>query len=103
MHMASGRFGVIDKSKITSSSPRSSSVAASTGVNSRIQDNGARISASVLRQEAHVALEERTDLVDAVTDHGDPLEPEAEGHGGYACSGRVLIDWIASDDAEGLL
>src|SRR5690242_9993821 len=56
-----------------------SSVEASTGVNSRIQDNGARISASVLRQEAHVALEERTDLVDAVTDHGDPLEPEAEG------------------------
>jgi CTP synthase len=28
---------------------------------------------------------------------------EALRHGGYACSGRVLIDWIASDDAEGLL
>jgi CTP synthase len=28
---------------------------------------------------------------------------EALRHGGYACAGRVLIDWIASDDAEGLL
>src|SRR2546423_9835799 len=60
------------------SAATSSSVEPSTGVNSRIQDNGARISASVLRQEARVALEERTDLVDAVADHGDPLEPEAE-------------------------
>ena len=28
---------------------------------------------------------------------------EALRHGGYACSGRVAVDWIASDDAEGLL
>ena len=28
---------------------------------------------------------------------------EALKHGGYACSARVVIDWIASDDAEGLL
>src|SRR5438034_722459 len=120
MHIASGLFGVIDRSKTTSSSPRSSrtslpgfvdpsrwtmpswssprpsssapstsrptwlsaatssSVEASAGVNSRIQDSGARISASVLSEEAHVALEEGTDLVDAVADHRNPLEPEAE-------------------------
>jgi CTP synthase len=28
---------------------------------------------------------------------------EALRHGGYACGARVEIDWIASDDAEGLL
>ncbi|HEX6310362.1 MAG TPA: CTP synthase [Acidimicrobiia bacterium] len=28
---------------------------------------------------------------------------EALKHGGYACGARVVIDWIASDDAEGLL
>ena len=28
---------------------------------------------------------------------------EAMRHGGYACGARVDIDWIASDDAEGLL
>jgi CTP synthase len=28
---------------------------------------------------------------------------EALRHGGYACDARVVIDWIASDDAEGLL
>ena len=28
---------------------------------------------------------------------------EALKHGGYACGARVSIDWIASDDAEGLL
>ncbi len=28
---------------------------------------------------------------------------EALRHGGYSCSARVQIDWIASDDAEGLL
>ncbi len=28
---------------------------------------------------------------------------EALKHGGYACGARVAIDWIASDDAEGLL
>jgi CTP synthase len=28
---------------------------------------------------------------------------EALRHGGYACGSRVEIDWIASDDAEGLL
>ncbi len=28
---------------------------------------------------------------------------EALKHGGYACGARVTIDWIASDDAEGLL
>ena len=28
---------------------------------------------------------------------------EAVKHGGYDCGGRVVIDWIASDDAEGLL
>jgi CTP synthase len=28
---------------------------------------------------------------------------EALRHGGYACDARVAIDWIASDDAEGLL
>jgi CTP synthase len=28
---------------------------------------------------------------------------EALRHGGYACGARVDIDWIASDDAEGLL
>ena len=28
---------------------------------------------------------------------------EAMKHGGYACGARVSIDWIASDDAEGLL
>ena len=28
---------------------------------------------------------------------------EALKHGGYACGANVLIDWIAADDAEGLL
>ena len=28
---------------------------------------------------------------------------EALRHGGYACGARVVIDWIASDDTEGLL
>ncbi|MEZ5169711.1 MAG: CTP synthase [Acidimicrobiia bacterium] len=28
---------------------------------------------------------------------------EALKHGGYACGGRVVIDWIPADDAEGLL
>ena len=28
---------------------------------------------------------------------------EALKHGGYGCGARVVIDWIASDDAEGLL
>ena len=28
---------------------------------------------------------------------------EALKHGGYACGAQVEIDWIASDDAEGLL
>jgi CTP synthase len=28
---------------------------------------------------------------------------EALKHGGYACGARVLIDWIAADDTEGLL
>ncbi len=28
---------------------------------------------------------------------------EALRHGGYACGAKVLIDWIASDDTEGLL
>ena len=28
---------------------------------------------------------------------------EALRHGGYACGARVEVDWIASDDAEGLL
>jgi CTP synthase len=28
---------------------------------------------------------------------------EALRHGGYACGGRIEVDWIASDDAEGLL
>src|SRR5262249_16084677 len=28
---------------------------------------------------------------------------EALRHGGYACGAKVEIDWIASDDAEGLL
>ncbi|MFZ4515541.1 MAG: CTP synthase [Acidimicrobiia bacterium] len=28
---------------------------------------------------------------------------EAVKHGGYECGARVVIDWIASDDAEGLL
>ncbi len=28
---------------------------------------------------------------------------EALRHGGYACGARVVIEWIASDDAEGLL
>src|SRR6267378_3324704 len=28
---------------------------------------------------------------------------EALRHGGYACGARIEIDWIASDDAEGLL
>jgi CTP synthase len=28
---------------------------------------------------------------------------EALKHGGYGCGARVIIDWIASDDAEGLL
>src|SRR5436190_21105290 len=34
--------------------------------------------ASVLRQEAQVAVEERLDLVDVVADHRDALETEAE-------------------------
>src|SRR5215813_872325 len=55
-----------------------SATGASTGVNSWIQESGARIGASVLRQEAHVAVEERLDLVDAVAAHRDALEPEAE-------------------------
>src|SRR5215207_10931581 len=33
---------------------------------------------SVLSEKADVAVEERADLVDAVADHRDPLEPEAE-------------------------
>src|SRR5436190_58224 len=118
MHMASGRFGVIDKSKITSSSPRSSRTSvpgfvdssrwtipswssprpSSSGASSmpsevtpriflrsstpngsgRCAPAGARISASVLSEEANVAVEERADLVDPVADHRDPLEPEAE-------------------------
>src|SRR6202022_4584126 len=28
---------------------------------------------------------------------------EALRHGGYACGARVVVDWIASDDTEGLL
>src|SRR5438445_3075770 len=60
------------------SAATSSSVEASTGVNSRIQDSGARISASVPSEEANVAVEERADLVDPVADHRNPLEPEAE-------------------------
>ena len=28
---------------------------------------------------------------------------EALKHGGYACGAKVVIDWIAADDAEGLL
>src|SRR5829696_4157017 len=60
------------------SAATSSSVDASTGVNSRIQDSGARISASVLSEEAKIAVEERADLVDPVADHRNPLESEAE-------------------------
>ena len=28
---------------------------------------------------------------------------EALKHGGYSCGANVMIDWIAADDAEGLL
>src|SRR6516225_2399238 len=53
-------------------------VSTGNGVKSRIQESGARIGASVLRQEAHVAVEKRLDLVDPVPDHRDALEAEAE-------------------------
>ena len=63
-----------------------SATGASTGVNSRIQDIGARISGgrpselapSELGEEAHVAVEEVLDLVDPVPDHRDPVQSEAE-------------------------
>src|SRR5437660_910650 len=52
----------------------SSSVEASTGVNSRIQDSGARISASVLSEEANVGVEERADLVAVRAPGGDDVD-----------------------------
>src|SRR4029077_3470932 len=64
------------------SAETTSSTGASRGVKSRIQESGARIGASVLRQEAHVAVEERLDLVDVVADHRDALEAEAEREAG---------------------
>src|SRR5262245_1680404 len=64
------------------SAATSSSTGASAGVKSRIQDSGARIRSdsvsSIPTEEAHVVLEERADLVDAVADHRDALEAEAE-------------------------
>ena len=50
-------------------------------------------------QEVHIGLVGKyVNLPDAYLSVVEALK-----HGGYACSARVVIDWIASDDAEGLL
>src|SRR2546423_4196880 len=56
----------------------------SIGAKSRSQESGAFTSSpsSELLQEPDVVLEERLDVLDAVADHGHPLQPESEGEAG---------------------
>jgi CTP synthase len=59
----------------------------------------------LMRRVEAADLEVRIGLVGKYVNLPDAYLSVAEAlrHGGYACGARVEIDWIASDDAEGLL
>src|SRR5207302_11237656 len=59
----------------------------------------------LMRRVEAADLEVRIGLVGKYVNLPDAYLSVAEAlrHGGYACGARVEIDWIASEDAEGLL